>query len=353
MSADPEQAMTDTRPWREQAVSAVVDALYARHPGLAQDFGQSGVQACRADIHHHLDVLDSALAANESALFTGYATWLNDVLHHRGVPGSHLIESFDLLAEVVAGFLADHLPGTHAERIRAILGAASAALRRGDLPSAYEGYARVPALADSPRYCKAAVSGRQALAQKLMSEVLQAGLTLSEACVRLIQPAMVEVGQLWQENRISVAQEHMATAISQNVMARAYLQGTFAPPVGRTAIFAGVAGNHHGLGLRMVADAFETIGWDVLYLGADVPTAALIRQVDGGNADLLALSLSLPSHLAAARETVERLRAELGSRCPPIWVGGRATQMSDRVWRSLKADGWAADALHALEQAPS
>ena len=175
-------------------------------------------------------------------------------------------------------------------------------------------------------------------------------MTLTEASVRLIQPAMVEIGRLWQENRITVAQEHLTTAISQNVMARAYMQADFAQPVGRKAMFAGVAGNHHSLGLRMLSDAFETQGWDVVFLGADVPVADLIRQVDADRPDLLCLSLSLPSHLAQARETVERLRAELGNRCPTIWVGGQVTLMRDRVWHSVKADGWASDALHALEQ---
>jgi methanogenic corrinoid protein MtbC1 len=161
---------------------------------------------------------------------------------------------------------------------------------------------------------------------------------------------MYEIGRLWQENRITVAQEHLATAVSQSVLARAYLQAAFAAPVGRKAVFAAVAGNHHILGLRMLSDAFETIGWDVLYLGADVPTADLIRQVDASSPDLLVLTLSLPTHLSVARATLEHLHAELGSRCPAVWVGGLATLIGERMWRSLKADGWAADALHALEQ---
>jgi len=79
----------------------------------------------------------------------------------------------------------------------------------------------------------------------------------------------------------------------------------------------------------------------------------LIRQVDTDRPDLLCLSLCLPAHLAVARETVERLRAELGGHCPPVWVGGSVTLMADTIWSSIKADGWATDALHALEQVTS
>lgn len=331
--------------WREQAVGRVVDALYARHPGLAQRFGERGLKACREDIQHHLDYLDGALATDEPALFTNYAIWLKTVLSSRGVPVGHLGESLDLLAE----FFAAHLPAAEAARLDALIAAGRAALGRDDLPVPYV-QARLPALPGAAPYAEAILSGNHHLAGKLMSEAMQAGSSLSESAVRLIQPAMYEVGRLWQENRISVAREHMATAISQNVLARAYAQAEFAPATGRSAMFAAVPGNQHSLGLRMLADAFETGGWAALYLGADVPLADLVREVDAHAPDLLCLSLSLPGHLAVAREVMASLRGELGNRCPTLLVGGQATLLGENISRAIKADGWAADALHALEQ---
>lgn len=115
-------------------------------------------------------------------------------------------------------------------------------------------------------------------------------------------------------------------------------------------MFACVEGNHHGLGLRMLSDAFETQGWDAAYLGTDVPLHDLVRTIDSRCPQLLALSASLPQHLSTARQTVQALHAELGTACPTIWVGGLATLSADSVWRYTQADGWASDALHALEQ---
>jgi methanogenic corrinoid protein MtbC1 len=277
-----------------------------------------------------------------------YAIWLNRVLSSRGVPAAHLSESFALLAE----FFSQHLPLVDAARVGGVLAAAREFLAHNEQPTLHSP-ARVPALAGVSLYIHEVLSGNRRAAEDLMNGAMQSGYTLSQAAVRLVQPAMYEIGGLWQENRITVAQEHLATAISQDAMAHGYLQADFAPPVGRKAMFAAVAGNHHSLGLRMLSDAFETIGWDALYLGADVPTRDLIKQVETSQLDLLCLSLSLPVHLKAARETVENLKAELGNRCPTIWVGGQATMMGDRVWHTVRADGWAADALHALEQVGS
>lgn len=345
MTSGAQPSISALRTLRDQAVSMVIDAIYTRHPALAQQFGGRGLQACREDINYHLDYLDGALTTDEPALFTNYSIWLKEVLSSRSVPISHLGESFDLLAR----FFEEHLPPADAERLVMILAAGRDVLGRDDLPSPYI-HARVAGLPDVTPYRDAILSGNHQAAGALMSGVMQAGCTLSEAAVRLIQPAMYEVGRLWQENRITVAREHMATAISQNVLARAYLQADFAPPIGRTAMFAAVAGNHHSLGLRILSDAFETSGWNAIYLGTDVPIADLLWELDASSPDLLCLSLSLPIHLAVARETLDRLRAELGSRCPTIWVGGQATLVGKRVSHSLKADGWAADALHALEQ---
>lgn len=335
----------DLTQFRDGAVNAVVRALYARHPALAQRFGERGKKACREDINHHLDYLCGALAAAEDALFSNYGVWLKSVLDSRGVPSGHLVESFALLAE----YLRAHLAPADAVRVDAIFETAHAALMRSDFPPPFI-HERLPALADAPLFREVAVSGNQREAQRLISALIDSGITLSEASVRLVQPAMYEIGRLWQENRITVAQEHLATAISQSALARAYLQATFAPPIDRKAMFAGVAGNHHSLGLRMLSDAFETIGWDVVYLGADVPTRDLVRQVAESSPDLLILSVSLPGHLSVARETLECLRADLGSQCPQIWVGGLATLIGGSVWRTLKADGWAADALHAIDE---
>lgn len=210
---------------------------------------------------------------------------------------------------------------------------------------------RLPALREAALYRDSALRGNQVQAQGLMTAAMNRGFSMTEASVRMVQPAMIEIGRMWQDKQITVAREHVATAISQNVLGRAYLEAEFAPPLGHKVLFACVPGNHHNLGLRILADAFEASGWTSVELGAQVTVARLIAQVDREMPQLVCLSVSIADQLLTARYTVERLRTEFGARCPTLWVGGQGTLGSRHDREAAGADGWAADALHAVEQA--
>jgi methanogenic corrinoid protein MtbC1 len=54
------------------------------------------------------------------------------------------------------------------------------------------------------------------------------------------------------------------------------------PPVpnGKRALQACAEGNLHTVGLRMVSHALVLAGWEIQFLGSNVPNNALIKQVE-------------------------------------------------------------------------
>ena len=71
-------------------------------------------------------------------------------------------------------------------------------------------------------YLEALRAGDRRRAFGVVDGARAAGLDLGAIYMEVFQPALREIGRLWQENAITVADEHLATAITQAAMARLY-----------------------------------------------------------------------------------------------------------------------------------
>lgn len=158
----------------------------------------------------------------------------------------------------------------------------------------------------------------------------------------VLQPAMIRIGELWQQARITVAHEHLATAITKTVMASLAPAAWEPPPIDRRVVLACTPGELHAVGLRMLADFLEGDGWHVLELGASTPTVDLIAIVEADAPDVVGLSTSLTLQLADAADAIGLLHAL--DRPPFVIVGGRAYGGDPEVARQVGADAFGADA---------
>jgi len=139
---------------------------------------------------------------------------------------------------------------------------------------------------------------------------------------------MHELGRLWEKGAITVADEHMATALTHRVL------GALRPPAfvdqsfeGESkeprAVLAAVQGEQHALGLRMAADLLEDAGYEAIYLGADVPTGALMQSIEAFSPDLLGLSATMPESAPTLEEVLTAVRGEHPELS--LLVGGQAS----------------------------
>jgi MerR family transcriptional regulator, light-induced transcriptional regulator len=160
-------------------------------------------------------------------------------------------------------------------------------------------------------------------AYRVATEALGQGMTRPELYQRVIAPAMHGIGELWERGAITVADEHLATALTNRVLAalRPLPDPAAVPRRGR-ALLAAVEGEQHALGLRMAADLLEDAGYDSIYLGADVPTGALLQAVESLAPDLVAVTATMATlapRLEAVAAELRRTHPNLG-----VLVGGQA-----------------------------
>jgi methanogenic corrinoid protein MtbC1 len=153
---------------------------------------------------------------------------------------------------------------------------------------------------------------------------------------------------MWEMAEIDVAEEHFATATTQMVMAQLYSYLKRKPSNGRTVVAATVSGNHHELGIRMVADFFEMEGWRAVYLGPGVPPDELATAVVTFGADLLVLGACMHTQLQGIADAVRVVRATEGTEKVKVLVGGPGFAETGELWRTMGADAFAQCAESAL-----
>ncbi len=318
----------------------VTDRYFDAHPECYRGDADKIRAMCKADFNHHLKFLLSAMVTATPEMFIDYAQWLKDVLVTRGLSIQHPIDSFSLMKNAIN----QRLDEMDRKVSTLVIDSGVNALSANEQFRGYYSIDEDKIMVASEDYTRELVSGNRAIAESYIKKSLDEGTSLIDIEVGIVQPAMYEIGRMWQQNKISVAQEHLATAISQNALARAFAMAEFADPVDKKVICACIEGNHHSLGLRMVSDAYEISGWDVNFLGADTPSHSIITQVDAEKPDVLSLSISLPHQILTLKQLISQLRTEMGGQMPAVVVGGLAFNNHQGLGSHLKIDNWYIDA---------
>lgn len=200
------------------------------------------------------------------------------------------------------------------------------------------------------QYLDALLAADATAARAVVDTALALGVPTGAVYLEVIGPAMEEVGRRWEAAEITVADEHLATAITQGVLAglAMHLPRTSSSAAGRVAVTGSGPGDDHGIGSRVVADFLAAAGWKVLDLGANTPAEGFAQIAARHDARVVAVSTSLSQHL----DGVRRVRAALdGLERPPLLVvGGRAYGGSEDRARRVGADLFAQDPATLLER---
>ena len=325
----------------------ITNAYFEKHPECRGAKETRIRRICSEDTAHHLAFLRNAMRTGIPQLFSSYILWLKNVLVSRNLDPSHTKDALELMQQL----LSELLPERERNAMNTIMDLAIDEFEQstGSLVSYTP-----PNLMEhesTGSYTQALITSDRMRAGNIIMQSMANGTSFADASVCIMQPALYEVGRLWQVNQLTVAQEHLATAMTQNILAKAFAQAEFQAPIDRRALFACVEGNYHSLGLRMVSDTFEVVGWDVGYLGGSTPADSLIQMLDDKPVDLLGLSISLHDQVESLSTTIEQIRSALGSRCPAIAVGGLPLNSIPGLALRIKADTWFPDAKAASKEA--
>lgn len=136
-------------------------------------------------------------------------------------------------------------------------------------------------------------------------------------CAQVLQKGLAEIGQGWYAGRVSVQQEHFASALAARRLNALFAVAPVSTRKGRL-LAACPPGEFHELALLMLAFILRWQGWEVTYLGADIPLEQLDTTLQATSPDLV---LSAAQTLPGAAALV-KLAETVNSHSTPLAFGG-------------------------------
>lgn len=198
-------------------------------------------------------------------------------------------------------------------------------------------------------YLESIIAGDHADATAAIDKALAIGVTPKNIYTHILIPAQHVVGERWSTGDITVSQEHGATQITLAEMGRLRPMLRRKPSIGKRIVITALKGDPHQLGGRMASDFMQMEGWDVDFLGADIPSADLVKFVADRQPDVVGISITLTEVIGEASHVITQLRQTAPR--TKILVGGRLVSSDLNVIESLGADACVRTAQEANDVA--
>lgn len=161
-------------------------------------------------------------------------------------------------------------------------------------------------------------------ADVLEKTLARAAVTIGQTALleRVVAPLLHQIGERWRDGSLRVAQEHLASATVRGFLAG--FPGAYSRSASASClIVATPAGQMHELGACLVAVTAASEGWQVTYLGVNLPAEEIAGAARQRQAKAVALSVIYPADDPSLVQELRKLRGYLPADVVMI-VGGRA-----------------------------
>ena len=172
------------------------------------------------------------------------------------------------------------------------------------------------------QFFKALLKGDSSECKSMLLAMLNQNISIPELYEYVFRRSLYQIGELWLKKELTVADEHLASALCENLMAHIQNQLNPTKTIGKKVLISCVTSNLHQIGPKMVSNIFELLGWESHYLGANMPISDLIEVIDRYLPKVICLSIALVEHIKILELTVKEIRYQHPQ--IPILVGGVA-----------------------------
>lgn len=185
-------------------------------------------------------------------------------------------------------------------------------------------------------------------ATALLDAALAAGVPPMQVISDILDPALVRLGNKWEQEILSLAQGFVAAKIAEDIMLRCMPEHTIHTPKG-VVVIGNIEDDFHSLGRRIVTLFLTAAGWEVHDLGNDVPAEQFIDKALEVGALVVAASAMMQTtalNIRKLRELIDRRGLQQRIK---LAVGGAVFNWRPELVDEVGGDGTARNATGADE----
>ena len=188
---------------------------------------------------------------------------------------------------------------------------------------------------DRKGYLAEVLSALEAFDVDLLEKTLEsAAVSLGLPALRrqVFIPLLQTVGDRWQDGSLRIVHEHVASAVVRSFLERMAKNG--GSPASPHVLVTTPSGQRHELGALIAGAVALEHGWNVGYLGPDLPAEEIAAAVKNIRPRAVALSVVYADGLLQLQEEFRKLRRYLDENVAVV-AGGRAVAAMKPFFDSL------------------
>jgi methanogenic corrinoid protein MtbC1 len=199
------------------------------------------------------------------------------------------------------------------------------------------------------QYLDALFTGNRRQCQLIVEDVLHHGTPAISIYLDIIWPIMVEVERLLRLEKITTVQEHMATRINRAIVDQLQNKLPRKPSRYKKIIVCCASDELQELGAQIMADLFESNGWEVKLVGGGLNNDEILAFVNTYAPDILLIYGATPKQAPGIRQLINTVDDVNAWPDMKIMVSGGLFGRAEGLWEEIGADLYATTAQQAVQ----
>lgn len=159
---------------------------------------------------------------------------------------------------------------------------------------------------------------------RIVTNLLEEKVPVKEIYLNLFQRSMYRIGQMWEKERCSIVDEHLAAKITESLIELTVSLSHPIENVNKNVVITCTDKEYHQLGAKMVAAFFEVQGWDTLYIGSAIPLNGILYLLHKKHFDVVGISVNFYMNLTRLSKLISLIKEDLPEQ--KIIIGGQALE---------------------------